>query len=841
MATNWLQLISKLTFIKELRLHNALLEIPPPLLPLITRSAHLAILDLSGNYLDRPLTLLPWFSNFSSFLTSIDFSWNGIQGPIPHVFQDMVSLKHLDLSGNNLQGGIPKFFGNMSNLVHLDLNKNNLMGEFPQLVMNLSGPTQEKLEYLDLSGNSVSGSFSNISKFSSLRELKLRENLLNGTIPEGFLQLPYLLVLDLSSNQLTGPVPDLSLSSSLKQLSLDNNMFKEISLESFGCLSKLEDLWIGSNLLEDLKEAHMFNLSRLRILDLSLNSFLTLKFNPHRVPPFQLEYLSLRECKLEQQFPLCLKTQRQIVYIDISNVGISDIIPSWFGSIAPRLMYMNASSNQMYGAFPNFSFSTTISFKGSSLSHFHPIGTILDLSRNKISDNHFSGRIPALFGSLRSLSLLHLRNNNFSGEVPTSMGNCTMLRMIDLGENKLTGKIPAWIGHDYSQLQVLILRSNEFHDKVPSSLCKLACIQILDLSSNRISGAIPECVDNWNAMTGDIYYRPPTIMMGYKFPVGGRFYTLNYSYLESSYFMWKGKEVKHTKGLVNLIDLSNNNLEGKIPSVITKLVSLVGLNFSRNNLTGSILPSIGQLKELNFLDFSRNQLSGSVPTSLSDLSSLGVLNLSYNNLSGRIPQSKQALTFDELAYLGNSGLCGKPLNKSCPGDEARQNPSSSSDLNNAKNKGEPEDDTIITEGFYIAMGLGFIVGFWGIFGSVLFNKELRCALFKGFDSLTDFVYIRMELSKAYLLRHFQNQLALIKLPIMFRLSFSNTNIRASCMQVISPAAAPRNYLSSRSHLVGCLSYLGNFVIFLFSSPHGNFRKPLYSSHRNSHKVALLAG
>ncbi|PIN04771.1 Non-specific serine/threonine protein kinase [Handroanthus impetiginosus] len=473
---------------------------------------------------------------------------------------------------------------------------------------------------------------------------------------------------------------------------------------------------------------------------------------------------------------------------------------------------MNASNNQMHGVFPKFSFSA-ISFKGSSLPHFRPTGMVLDLSRNKISgsvvflcqtkewelidlsdnllfdeipdcfvnfeklrylnlaNNHFSGMIPRSFGLLSALSLLHLRNNIFSGELPTSMRNCTKLKMIDLGENNLTGKIPAWIGNSFPQLQVLILRSNEFYDNIPSDLCSLAYIHILDLSSNRISGAIPECVDDYVSMTENFYRWFPTGSTTFGFPIEGHAYQLDTSTLESAYFMWKGKEVKYIShlGLVKLIDLSSNNLVGKIPSNITKLVSLVGLNFSRNNLTGPLPPNIGQLKSLNFLDFSRNHLSGSIPSRLSDLSHLGVLNLSYNNLSGRIPQSSQALTFDESSYSGNSGLCGKPLNKSCLENEAHLNPNSSIDVNNVED--ESEDDKIITEGFYIAIGLGFIVGFWGIFGTVLLNKELRFVFFKGFDTFIDFAYLRMELGKAYMLRHFQNRLVLIKLSIMLELSF----------------------------------------------------------------------
>ncbi|KAL0289572.1 UNVERIFIED_CONTAM: Receptor-like protein EIX2 [Sesamum angustifolium] len=229
------------------------------------------------------------------------------------------------------------------------------------------------------------------------------------------------------------------------------------------------------------------------------------------------------------------------------------------------------------------------------------------------------------------------------------MSNCTSLEMIDVGDNRLTGKIPDWIGNSFSEVRILILSSNAFHGSMPLSLCRLANLQILDISSNKISGAIPECLQDFIAMKEK---QNPYVFWGPKesFPFTKP--------SENAYLMWKGKEVRYVNyvGLVKLIDFSNNNLVGRIPSNITKLVGLVGLNVSKNNLVGPIPTDIGELQFLNFLDLSRNRLSGSIPNSLCDLSHLGVLDLSYNNLSGRIPRNNQGLTFKESAFEGNGGL-----------------------------------------------------------------------------------------------------------------------------------------------------------------------------------------
>ncbi|KAL0282239.1 UNVERIFIED_CONTAM: Receptor-like protein EIX2 [Sesamum angustifolium] len=338
-----------------------------------------------------------------------------------------------------------------------------------------------------------------------------------------------------------------------------------------------------------------------------------------------------------------------------------------------------------------------------------------------LANNHFSGEIPYSFGALSALTLLHLRNNSLSGGLPTSMRNCTGLKMIDLGENRLSQKIPASIGDSFPELIVLILRDNEFYGDIPSNLCRLANLQVLDISSNNVSGGIPDCLQDYNAMTKQQTRGSfSDIWALWGFPLPEAWHSVYTRSFESAYFMWKGKEVKYINhlGLVKLIDLSSNNLVGEIPSNITKLVGLVGLNVSRNDLVGPIPRDIGQLEFLNFLDCSRNHLSGGIPTGLGDLSHLGVLDLSYNNLSGNIPLANQGLTFDESAYVGNVGLCGRPVNKSCPRDESDQDPYS-----RANGESEDDDDRFITEGFYTALGLGFVVGFWGIIGTTLLNKK----------------------------------------------------------------------------------------------------------------------
>ncbi|XP_073118957.1 receptor-like protein EIX2 [Henckelia pumila] len=709
--TNWLQEISKLSSIQEIHWRDANLEdVPPSSLPSFNASTPLSIIDFSDNSFQSFSTFRWFLINFNNSLTFIDFSMNNITGPIFPAFQNLRSLAYLDLSLNILQGGIPKFFGNMTSLLHLNMQDNTLTAQ----LANLYGPLEKKLQHLDLSFNMMSGSLIDFSRFSSLTRLALGHNKFNGIIEKGYLNIPHLVVLDLSSNNFTGALSDLTLSPCLKELYLKHNMFNGPLKESIGNLSKLEFLFLGSNQLEDnILEAAFFNLSRLKVLELSSNSRLTLNCSPKWIPTFHLIAASLSGCNIGPRFPEWLRYQAKLVFLDISSNQIIEIFPKWFADTASQLGHLNVSNNQIHGVFPDGSFST--SFNNQEALALLPeiwLGSVLDVSRNRImgpvlflcntsifylldlsdnlfseqlpecsanfvssselvnlANNNFSGKIPRSLCSESSI-WLDLRNNSFSGSIPSFMRSCTSLMMLDLGNNRLTGEIPNWLqGSDFGNLLLLSLRANELHGAIPSSMCSLKNIQVLDLSSNNISGAIPKCLHFLKAMT----QKPTPFTLQYSdgsmaHPSINNAFLVESRLLDGAYLMWKGHEVQYLNGfsLVKLLDLSNNYLVGEIPSEITQLIGLIGLNLSGNNLTVSIPQQIGNMNSyLDFLDLSRNSLSGGIPSGIWKLG-VGILNLSYNNFSGRIPADSH---FDDSSYIGNSLLCGRPiLDKSCPGD-----------------------------------------------------------------------------------------------------------------------------------------------------------------------------
>ncbi|XP_027922464.1 receptor-like protein EIX2 [Vigna unguiculata] len=307
-----------------------------------------------------------------------------------------------------------------------------------------------------------------------------------------------------------------------------------------------------------------------------------------------------------------------------------------------------------------------------------------------------------------------------------------------MSRNFLSGPIPLWIGENLHELKILTMRLNRFTGSVPVQICYLRKIHLLDLSMNHLSGGIPSCLRNFTAMmernliTRQIERQRKISVEGSNFDI----YDFNVL------VMWKGNDYVfwNPDVLLSSIDLSSNNLTGAIPNQIGYLLGLVSLNLSRNNFDGEIPSEIGNLSLLEFLDLSRNNLSGSIPSTLSNIDRLGVLDLSNNNLSGRIPWGRQLQTFDASSFEGNNDLCGEQLNKSCPGDKTQKPKEAAID-------GE-EENSILYGGFYMSLGVGFFVGFWGLLGSILIWQPWRIAYMTFLNRLIDYILLMVELNIA---------------------------------------------------------------------------------------------
>ncbi|KAF2319633.1 hypothetical protein GH714_017746 [Hevea brasiliensis] len=429
-------------------------------------------------------------------------------------------------------------------------------------------------------------------------------------------------------------------------------------------------------------------------------------------------------------------------YLAMSGANLSVTRSNWVGQLnkLPHLTELHLCSCLLSG-----SISSPISVNFTSLA-------VVDLSFNRFNSslfwNDIQGRIPSSIGKLSNLKYLSLRFNNLTGKIPeflegtvncTSVnsfpqlgglsaefkpvGNLKKLVVLRLSENELNGTLPDSLQH-FSELYLLDVSNNHLTGIISEAhFSELSKLKTLDLSGNSFifnvtsfwvppfqleSLYISSCFPNssfpvWLKSQSDIIYLHFSNASGSGI-VPDCFWTMsaNLKDLNASSTNYKFQTFTKTLSILTGVDLSGNNLDGKIPEELMKLAGLVVLNLPGNHFTGQIPESVSKLKQLLSLDLSSNKLSGPIPPSISSLSFLGYLNLSNNNLPGEIPYKGQITTFDPPSFTGNPALCGAPLDVNCT--------VTNSDNKTRRPNKNDSNNGFIDKWFYLSIGMGLAAG-----------------------------------------------------------------------------------------------------------------------------------
>ncbi|OAY43748.1 receptor-like protein 35 [Manihot esculenta] len=607
---------------------------------------YLQNLDLSFNNFN---TSIPQsFANLSS-LVSLNVSNAGFVGQIPVAISRMTTLVTLDLSSSLYYLGHRSLKLENPNLAMLVLNLNRLIelhldgvnisshgnewcralsSSLPNLqVLSLSscflsGPIDSSLVKLPslsvirLNGNNLSAPVPEFfANFSNLKILRLSDCSLQGKFPPEVFQVPTLEILDLSYNtELWGSLPDDLQKSSLKTLVLSNTNFSGSLPDSIGILGNLSRIELAACKFNGLIPMSMAKLTELVYLDFSSNSF------SGPIPSFsrskQLVYIDFSHNQLSGEI---LSTHFEglwnLLYIDLRFNSISGSIPPSLFAI-PSLQKIQLSFNNFTGQLPEFS--------GASSSSLDT----LDLSSNKLE-----GSIPSSIFDIKRLNVLLLSSNKFNGTTQLDgIQKLSNLTKIDLSYNNLTvDNASNSTSSSFPQISTLKLASCKL--RMFPNLSNQSKLTLLDLSDNLITGAVPHWI--WKVGNGSLLYLnlSHNLLDDLEQPHSAP----NLVVLDLHYNRLKGR-IPSFPPSITYVDYSSNHFTSSIPDNIgTNLSVAIFFSLSNNSLTGVIPESICNATSLQVLDLSGNDLNGRIPSCLIERSeNLGVLNLRKNNFGGNI-------------------------------------------------------------------------------------------------------------------------------------------------------------------------------------------------------------
>ncbi|XP_058181093.1 cuscuta receptor 1-like isoform X2 [Rhododendron vialii] len=401
----------------------------------------LKFLSLSNNFLKGPV--LPQQNNLTvlEFLYSANNAFTEIPPNLP-----WSSLMCLDVSSNQLEGKIPAgSIGNNTSLTFLAMAGNHLEGSIPIEFCQL-----KDLELLDLSENNITGAVPSCFSSSTILNIRLSKNRLDGPFPMALKNCSTnLMELDLSYNQFSGNIPTW-----------------------IGSVSFLTVLLLQNNNFEGNIPKELCNVSWLSMIDLSSNNLFG------SIPPCisEIEFNGINIGRLIQVFPRDDSAQTFTLLLHDQGMELAK-------GQKDREGYFGIVTTGQEAKF------TT---KGISLIY---TGIVLQLfSGINLSHNRLTGPIPPEIGNLSHIKVLNLSHNNFIGTIPVTFSNMKGIESLDLSYNHLNGQIPSQLIELYS-LEVFNLSYNDLSGRMPPRVKQFGTFDLSSYVGNPLlcGEPLPKC------------------------------------------------------------------------------------------------------------------------------------------------------------------------------------------------------------------------------------------------------------------------------------------------------------------------------------------------------------
>ncbi|KAI3426582.1 uncharacterized protein J3R85_009951 [Psidium guajava] len=337
-----------------------------------------------------------------------------------------------------------------------------------------------------------------------------------------------------------------------------------------------------------------------------------------------LEVLRLGNNYIWGPLPSCFCNLTSLRLLDASNNNFSGAIPSCLLRNLKSLEYVDFSGNAFEG-----SLSLASLANNSKLEIFRLID-----NRNRLEVNTEEPTwLPSFQLRLFGLSNCVL-NKDANGTIPSFLKEQHDLRIVRLSQSGMTGNLPMWLLDNNVHLEQFELSGNNFSGAfhLPSHL-NLDRMWYFDVSANIIDRELPPWI-------------------GSILP--------NLRYLNLSNNLLEGRIPSSMGNMRNLsiLDLSNNRFTGEIPQPLAEdCTALVLLKLSSNNLQGEMLPRCSKLTNLSYLYLDNNHFTGDISPGILN-SSLKVLDVSNNSLSGSLPDWIGDIEYLKMLMMSNNLLRG---------------------------------------------------------------------------------------------------------------------------------------------------------------------------------------
>lgn len=420
----------------------------------------------------------------------------------------------------------------------------------------------------------------------------------------------------------------------------------------------------------------LFNLTRLTSLNLAYNLFggITLLDLPFS-RLVNLTSLNLSCAGFVGQIPADIGRLRNLVSLDISTSAFAEPLdisiklqdPN-FGTLVRNLsnlrelvldgVNISADGYEWCGA---VSASTpglqVLSLSGCSLTGpiHYSLSNLLLLSTLRLSANSLRSSVPHFLSNFSSLSVLILDSCGLQGSLPESLFRLRNLTVLDVSNNPmLSGHLPEF--SVASALEILVLSATNFSGALPESTGNLKALSKLQLSNCSFSGSIPPSMANLTQM---VHLDLSLNSFSGVIPPIDQWSKIADINLSHNNLTGKIPSFLSEDGFRNLrkIDMRNNSLSGSIPVSLFTLPSLQVLYLSQNMLSGQLNNFQNASSSLMTVDLSDNSLEGPVPESLFNLSGLKVLSLASNNFNSMLDIDQ----FWKLRNLSNLDLSNNML------------------------------------------------------------------------------------------------------------------------------------------------------------------------------------